>query len=242
MYQPELVRKSVQMVPKMREILGVFFITFLTSLFSSFIFKQYTPEHYHSFTPFVSHIPMFIIPWLWFHFRIRKYTDGMVQWKWTKGSLRPLLLMCIWLIPLQVLGNVDVLGSPAPEWYQSGKASIMMQILFQGLVVGFSEEMFMRPCLHQALISKQLGGFHLFKRVYLSKALLITACLFGLLHMGNILSQPFGYTMLQVIYAFIIGVIFGVYYERTRNYVGTSILHNLLDFVGVAVVLVVFGL
>ena len=32
--------------------------------------------------------------------------------------------------------------------------------------------------------------------------------------MGNILYQPLGYTILQVIYAFI-GVDFGVYYERT---------------------------
>lgn len=225
--------------PKMVEILGIYVITFSLTFLFFLLSARIIPDNYGPLISISSHIPLFAVPWLWFHFRVHPRVKNAIMWRWTKGSFVPLLLVCSWLIPLQIIGNLDVLGKPLPDWYQNGAGSIWAQILFQGLVVGFSEEMFMRPVLHQTLLSKNMGGFRLFNKFTLSTPLLITALLFALLHVGNIGHQPIGYTMMQIVYAFVIGVIFGVYYEKTRNYVGTAILHNLVDCVGVAIVLIV---
>jgi membrane protease YdiL (CAAX protease family) len=146
-------------------------------------------------------------------------------------------MICSWLIPLQIVGNLDIIGKPMPLWYQNGAVSIIIEVIFQGFIVGFTEEMFMRPANHQALLSKQLDGYQLFKKWSVSTPTLITALLFGLLHMWNIGHHPIELTIFMFLYSLIIGIIFGFYYERTKNYIGTSILHSLLDVAGTFVVL-----
>lgn len=235
----EQIKLQSQSPPSMVEILGVYVITFFTALLFFHFSNGLFPDQYGPLVSIASHIPMLIIPWIWFHFRVRVSIENAILWKWTKRSFKPLLLICSWLIPLQILGNLDLLGKSMPEWYQNGAGSIALQFLFQGMIVGFTEEMFMRPAIHQTLLSKPLGGFRLGQKIYLSTPLFITAVLFGLLHVGNIGHQPIGYTLFQVVYSFVIGIIFGFYYERTRNYVATSILHNLLDVVAVIMVLLV---
>ncbi len=225
--------------PRMLEILGMYVITFFTSLLFFNIGDSIIPEKYGSLVSIGSHIPMLLIPWLWIHLRLRARFSNINLWNWTKGSLKPLLLICSWLIPLQIIGNLDILGKPLPIWYQNGSASIIIEVIFQGFIVGFTEEMFMRPAVHQALLSKQLGGYQLFKRWYISTPILITALLFGMLHIVNIGHQPIDLTIVMFLYSFVIGIIFGFYYERTKNFIGTLILHSLLDVAGTFVVLIV---
>jgi membrane protease YdiL (CAAX protease family) len=225
--------------PGIIQIVGMYLITFFMSSLFFKLGNSVIPEKYGTLVSIVSHIPMLLIPWLWIHLRLRASSSNINIWKWTKGSLKPLLLICSWLIPLQVIGNLDILGKPMPLWYQNGAASIIIEVIFQGFIVGFTEEMFMRPAIHQALLSKKLGGYQLFKRWYISTPILITALMFGMLHVVNIWHQPIELTISMFLYSFVIGIIFGFYYERTKNYIGTSILHSLLDVTGTIVILFV---
>jgi membrane protease YdiL (CAAX protease family) len=225
--------------PRIIEIVGMFLITFYMSFLFFNIGDSFISDKYGSLVSIVSHIPMLLIPWLWIHLRLRASSSNVNIWKWTTGSLKPLLLICSWLIPLQVIGNLDIIGKPMPLWYQNGATSIIIEVIFQGFFVGLTEEMFMRPAIHQALLSKKLGGYQLFKRWYISNSILITALMFGMLHVVNIGHQPIELTIIMFLYSFVIGIIFGFYYERTNNYIGTLILHSLLDVVGTFVVLFV---
>jgi membrane protease YdiL (CAAX protease family) len=224
--------------PGLTEVLLVFAVTFLASVICFHSFKGIFADSLPALVSTASHVPMLLIPLLWYHFRFRPGGKTAQLGHWDKKSLQYLLVIAGWLIPLLLLANMDVIGKPVPPWYDLGMTSIILQIFFQGLFVGFSEEMLMRPVIHQALLAKRHDGFFLFRKVYISAPNLLTAVLFGLLHAGNLGQQPFGYTVMQMAYACVIGVIIGIYYERTRSYIGAAVLHNLIDMTGVIMILI----
>jgi membrane protease YdiL (CAAX protease family) len=196
----------------------------------------------HGFYPFVTHLPLMIIPWVWYHLRVKPSLPVGSQplWRWTKGSGRSLLLIASWLVTLNFLGDLlSEWGHPLPEWYQQGASGILPQLLFQGVFVGLSEEMMMRPALHLPLSMRLAGSVVVFRKWRISYAVLVTAFCFGLFHLGNIFTQSLGDTIAQMGITFLLAIIFGVYYDRTRNYLGTALLHNLYDVCGVVVVLLV---
>ncbi|MEN1967195.1 CPBP family intramembrane glutamic endopeptidase [Lentibacillus sp. N15] len=222
-----------------KEPVAMFIVTFILSLLFYKFIVVFVPENYARIAAVGSHLPMLIIPWLWIRFRMRSNMEKLVLWKWTEKSIKPLLLIAAWLLPLQIIGNLDVIGNPLPIWYQHGAGTILLELFFQGIFVGFAEEMLMRPAIHRTLLVKSGGGFYLFRKVYISFPLIITSSLFAVLHMVNFMNQPIGLTVFQALYAFIIGTILGYYYERTRNYIGTALLHNAIDVIHVVVVLLV---
>src|SRR5205823_1057191 len=68
----------------------------------------------------------------------------------------------------------------------------------------------------------------------------IGALLFGLYHLINLAYQSLGSTVQQVLSAFVIGLVFGVLYDRTRNLVGASLAHSVADFSGTAIPLLAY--
>jgi CAAX protease family protein len=66
------------------------------------------------------------------------------------------------------------------------------------------------------------------------------AVLFGVFHLVNVVYQPLMATMQQVLTATIIGLVFGVLYDRTKNLVGASLAHSLADFSGTAIPLLAY--
>ena len=68
----------------------------------------------------------------------------------------------------------------------------------------------------------------------------IGALLFGLFHLINWAYQPLGTTLQQVFTAIVIGLVFGVLYDRTRNLVGASLAHSVADFAGAAIPLLAY--
>jgi len=61
---------------------------------------------------------------------------------------------------------------------------------------------------------------------------------FGLFHLINLAYQPLGDSVVQIGMAVVLGLLFGVIYDRTRNLIGASLAHSLADFSGTAIPLV----
>ncbi len=127
----------------------------------------------------------------------------------------------------------------------AGLGPILLNVLFQGVMVGFSEEMVFRPAVHLPLglqmirkdgMAPPSGG----RRSVLSPAMLVTALLFGLYHMTNVaFGAPVIAAAAQSAFAAFIGLLLGFYYERSRDYIGAAVLHNALDVSGYLAALLV---
>ena len=74
----------------------------------------------------------------------------------------------------------------------------------------------------------------------LQRGTVIGALLFGLYHLINLGYQSLGSTVQQVLTASVIGLVFGVLYDRTRNLVGASLAHSVADFSGTAIPLLAY--
>ncbi|MDP4086906.1 MAG: CPBP family intramembrane metalloprotease [Bacillota bacterium] len=239
----QLERITPQSSKKIMGILSILLIFISIFIISYIVFQysnQFIPQRYSALISISSHVPMLMIPWILIVIKSKTFFPQYLCCSLTKRNIRSLLLICCWLIPLQALGNVDVLGKPMPNWYVYGPVSIGLQIFFQGFFVGLSEEMLMRPFIHRTLQQMVPSNFRIIKW-NCSLSLIITSLLFGFLHLGNLGHQSIEYTIFQVIYAIIIGLIIGIYYEKTKSFLGTVILHNSIDFTGVIMVFIANG-
>ncbi|MCL5014585.1 MAG: CPBP family intramembrane metalloprotease [Firmicutes bacterium] len=110
-------------------------------------------------------------------------------------------------------------------WYRHGIVALVAWILFQSVIVGWTEEFYFRgviqEVLSQTISSRPFLGIPAF--VWLS------AGLFGLAHLVNLDSQPLLTTLMQVLTASSLGLVFGQYYHKTQDLAGTAWLHNLFD-------------
>jgi membrane protease YdiL (CAAX protease family) len=58
---------------------------------------------------------------------------------------------------------------------------------------------------------------------------LLAAILFSIGHLGNVIYQSLGVTIIQAAGAFFIGYWLGRYYDRTEDLAGAAWLHNVID-------------
>ena len=64
------------------------------------------------------------------------------------------------------------------------------------------------------------------------KSVLISAAIFGVFHLGNLVKGDTVQTLIQVGYATAIGILFGAVYLRIKNLWPLVIIHGLIDFFG----------
>lgn len=67
------------------------------------------------------------------------------------------------------------------------------------------------------------------KNNYILKSVLASGIAFGLVHLINLINGDISGTFLQVFYAAGLGIFFGSVFLRTRNLLGTVIVHSLID-------------
>lgn len=102
--------------------------------------------------------------------------------------------------------------------------ALLEQVLC-GLRPGITEEFLCRVLLMGIIMHLTLGKKH-----RLALAVGISSCIFGVLHLINILNgAPVVITLYQVFYASAIGLLFGAVYARTRNILATMLFHSLID-------------
>src|SRR5690606_4151413 len=117
-------------------------------------------------------IPQLVIPWVWYALRVAPALPPKERslWTWPAGTLRPLIMIALWMVGLKLAGTfVEAAVSPRPAWVTSGFLPVTLILLFQGVFVGISEEMMVRPALHQPLRLRYPGGFHI-RRMHFSWA------------------------------------------------------------------------
>lgn len=223
-------KASNRTIPTIVETLIVFVTTYLVcGLGFVTILHHYFNTKIQMISGWESHLPMLVVPYIWYRLRVmpRLSENDRAVWSWRKGSGRLLFAICIVYVPAVFLLNLSALHATFHVAFGT-VASAISTLLFQGVFVGLSEEMMLRPAL-QLPMGRIISGGIKVRKVTLSYSTLITALLFGGMHMINLTYQPFITTLFQSIYAFLLGVLFGYYYERTRNYLGAAILHSIND-------------
>lgn len=197
---------------------------------------------YLALVSWASHLTQLIIAWGWYRVRVAPFLppDRRSLLRWRSAGTRLFFVMAAWILVLKFVPSViEAVVSPSPSWMRGGAVPIALMLLFQGVWVGLTEELAMRPAFHLPLSLRLTGKVRVW-RWELSHALLWTALAFGLIHLPNVfLGQSLADTAVQALLSSVIGLFFGYYYERTDNYVGAALLHNLLDVCGFVAVLIV---
>lgn len=174
---------------------------------------------------FGAHAFFFAIPLAWWA-ASRRFPVGGLEHR----QLRPWYLL--WA--LAVVGQIAAaFASPPATVHLPPISALVAQLLVLGLLVGPSEEFLFRGLIQSAInasvkASISLGSWRL------RAGTALAAILFGAWHLVNLPFQSVASTTVQVVTATIVGWMIGLLYDRTRNLIGASVLHSLLDFLGAA--------
>jgi membrane protease YdiL (CAAX protease family) len=168
---------------------------------------------------YVAHAWMAAIALCWFFLLGRGFPIGSL-----KRRMRPWYIVALVLIAVNV---AETLASPRSKF--PNLPTLIADLVALAFVVGPTEELLFRGLIQTGL-SRSLGQW----------GTVIGALLFGLFHLINLAYQPLGTTLQQVFIAIVIGLVFGVLYDRTRNLVGASLAHSLADFSGTAIPLLAY--
>ena len=218
-------------VPSMLEIIGVFVTTgAITLLIAQLMLSRLQGPTSLEMINLASHLPILLIPWAWYRWRVAPHLApqhrSLLRWPFQHTGLLVLFALGFGLV--KFLAEIPSAISQAPPLWLTNLSTILVRAGFQGVFVGLSEEMLFRPGLHLPLRLRVSGvvGRSWWR---LSYAGIITAVLFGALHMTNVfLGQSLGGTAVQAAYAGVIGLLLGWFYERSDyNYLGCAVLHNL---------------
>lgn len=121
----------------------------------------------------------------------------------------PMVLLCtvnLWL-------GISVKDEPA---------RVMLECIWMACV-GFSEELLFRSFLIRAVSRKN-------ERI----AILLSGCIFGIVHLFNLIGgADAGETLIQVLYACSLGLMFAMFFVRTGNIIPCMITHSLIDITSV---------
>lgn len=90
--------------------------------------------------------------------------------------------------------------------------------------VGLFEEVVVRAILIGHMMHHWKGDAHRIR-----KAVVWSSVIFGVLHIGNVFSNPIG-TLIQILFATGIGILFAAVYLRTRNLWSCILAHAINDF------------
>ena len=176
---------------------------------------------------YIAHAWLAAIALSWFLLLGRRFPIGRLN-----QHMRPWYTVALFLIAVNAVG---VVASLPPRLHIPGMPTLTAQLVFLAFVVGPTEEL-----LFRGLIQTALNGPATHEGWRVQGGTVIGAMLFGLYHLLNLAYQSPGATLQQVLTAFVIGLVFGVLYDRTRNLVGASLAHSVADFSGTAIPLLAY--
>lgn len=151
------------------------------------------------------------------------------------------------LLPWSVLWLLAVVGSalqafisPPHAVHLPAPPLLAADLVFLALVVGPTEELLFRGLVQTGVNGSVSGELKVFGWS-LRMGTALAAAAFGMWHLVNLIYQPLGSTVIQVVTAAVIGLVIGVVYDRTRNLIGAAVLHSILDFSGTAFPLLAYA-
>lgn len=109
----------------------------------------------------------------------------------------------------------------ANHYFTNGEyAAPSLEILILGLAPAIFEEVLFRGIFITKL--KESGKSN-------AAAVIISAVVFGLIHLTNAVGQDLAQVVLQVGYAFVVGLVFGAIYARSGDLLSVIIIHAAID-------------
>lgn len=97
-----------------------------------------------------------------------------------------------------------------------------MVAVINSIFVGIMEELIFRGFLCRFIEEKS----------HENRAIMISSLIFGVFHLVNIGSYPYLYVLLQVLYAFAIGIVFATVFYKTKSILSCIIVHSIVDILG----------
>jgi CAAX protease family protein len=115
---------------------------------------------------------------------------------------------------------------PPSQPYPLTPFNITGWLSFEGLFAGTSEETLFRGLL-VTYLAAAMPGRVAFRGYEMNGAGIVVAALFALAHIGNFFLRPFPMAFGQLLYAFVLGVLYAYWYEKSRSLLAPIIGHNM---------------
>lgn len=151
---------------------------------------------------------IFVLGIVFFMIRKRLSYYGFCKWK---GNDFYKINFVLFLVPL-----VNV-----PYLFSGAKINIVIAII-SSIYIGIMEEIVFRSFLCRSI--EQMSNENI--------AIIISSMIFGCFHFLNIGNYPLIYVLLQVLYAFGMGIVFSVVFYKSKSIIPCIIIHILIDFLG----------
>lgn len=157
--------------------------------------------------------------------------DYGLHWPRQKTYLLPALLWGA------LFGVVMTLVDYAPQLiahtkpdpgFPLSRSNIIGWLFFEGVYVGPTEEIPFRALLVTLLAATMPGRLRL-GRFEMNWAGVLVALLFALLHAANFSQRPWPLALGQQVYAFLLGVLYAYWLEKSRSVVAPIVGHNVSD-------------
>ncbi len=124
----------------------------------------------------------------------------------------------------------QILASTAPRDLPLTALNLAGWLSFEGLFVGFGEEIPFRG-LMQTFLMKRTSGRVRFWNFDMHVAGVVLALLFALAHLSNFWERPFWFALAQQGYAFALAILYAYWYEKSGSLLASIVGHNVGDVV-----------
>lgn len=138
----------------------------------------------------------------------------------------------LWGLGLGIISTLIEMSLPGKESIVSGELTFLQTVVFVWLYASICEEVFVRGLIQSSLSPLAQYGFTVFER-RISLPVLISALLFGLVHLMQSAMGAGGYQVLiTVLFAFVLGLVAGYQRERTGSLVPAIMVHMFANMGG----------
>jgi len=184
---------------------------------------------------YLAHAWLAAIALSWYFVLRRRFPIGGFD----QRQLRPWYLLAVGLVAVSA---IETLVSPPGAGLRLPPApTLLAQLVFLAFVVGPTEELLFRGLIQTALNGSMRAEVRL-RGWPVRGGTVVGALIFGSFHFVNLAYQPLAATLQQASAAVILGLLFGVLYDRTRNLIGASLAHGAGDFSATAIPLLAYVL
>lgn len=184
-------------------------------------------------------IALLLIGW----FSKGRFAEYGMQWPKGKSYVRAAILWGTFFgVFMTVVDYLPaILARTPPEDFPLTGLNVAGWLSFEGLFVGFGEEIPFRG-LMQTFLMKRTSGRIRFLKYDMHVAGVILAFLFALAHVNNFWQRPFWPALGQQFYAFALGILYAYWYEKSGSLLASIIGHNIGDVVEYALVFLMIWL
>ncbi len=131
----------------------------------------------------------------------------------------------LWGLGLGIISTLAATSLPGKESSLAGELSLLQTVVFIWIYASICEEVFIRGLIQSSLSRLIKYGFKVLER-RISLPVLISALLFGLLHLIQSAMGAGGYQVLVIVlFAFVLGLIAGYHREGTGSLVPAIMVH-----------------